>query len=268
MAIFNEFPYTNMHELNLDWILAKVKELAADWAAVNTQWDTMQQMMENLEAYIHNYFEELDVQDEIDVVMAGYVADGTLQDIIYPFIPNEVGVWLTSNITQPSTPPIDASLTVQDAAADAQAVGAKFGPFDEHLSFTDVTVTWTPSQGQALENGDIVTAQTSDFYVSNAISVQAGDIYLINLYNKNTYQFYVIKDSQNNILDSQKSKSSLSHVSKRITMPENSNTLIISYFDPVNHPPVLKKSTGVFTADYLSQDALDQIQTYFGLTPA
>lgn len=27
MALFNNFPYTNFHELNLDWILARIKEL-------------------------------------------------------------------------------------------------------------------------------------------------------------------------------------------------------------------------------------------------
>lgn len=26
MAVFENFPYTNFHELNLDWIIAKVKE--------------------------------------------------------------------------------------------------------------------------------------------------------------------------------------------------------------------------------------------------
>lgn len=27
MGVFNNFPYTNIHELNLDWIIKKVKEL-------------------------------------------------------------------------------------------------------------------------------------------------------------------------------------------------------------------------------------------------
>lgn len=26
MGVFNNFPYTNIHELNLDWILKKIKE--------------------------------------------------------------------------------------------------------------------------------------------------------------------------------------------------------------------------------------------------
>lgn len=38
MGVFNNFPYTNFHELNLDWLLKKMKELEAawnSWKAVN-----------------------------------------------------------------------------------------------------------------------------------------------------------------------------------------------------------------------------------------
>lgn len=31
MSIFNEFPYTNIHELNLDWIIKEVKNVLAEW---------------------------------------------------------------------------------------------------------------------------------------------------------------------------------------------------------------------------------------------
>ena len=37
MALFNNFPYTNFHELNLDWILAKIKELEALVSDVPTE---------------------------------------------------------------------------------------------------------------------------------------------------------------------------------------------------------------------------------------
>ena len=37
----NQFPYADFHELNLDWLLAKTKQLQADMTA-------MQEQMENL----------------------------------------------------------------------------------------------------------------------------------------------------------------------------------------------------------------------------
>ena len=33
--MFENFPYTNFHDLNMDWILQKVKELAAEFVALN-----------------------------------------------------------------------------------------------------------------------------------------------------------------------------------------------------------------------------------------
>ena len=36
MALFNNFPYTNTHELNLDWIIEKMKELIDEWNAYGT----------------------------------------------------------------------------------------------------------------------------------------------------------------------------------------------------------------------------------------
>lgn len=38
MSIFNEFPYTNFHELNLDWILAHLKKLEDEWAGFVVDW--------------------------------------------------------------------------------------------------------------------------------------------------------------------------------------------------------------------------------------
>ena len=31
MGLFDHFPYTNVHELNLDWILSMMKALEAEW---------------------------------------------------------------------------------------------------------------------------------------------------------------------------------------------------------------------------------------------
>lgn len=33
MGFFDRFPYTNIHELNLDWLLAEMKKLNAAFAA-------------------------------------------------------------------------------------------------------------------------------------------------------------------------------------------------------------------------------------------
>ena len=45
--------------------------------------------------------------------------NGELLNLLKPTVSNEVATWLTANITNPSNPPIDKSLTVENAAADA-----------------------------------------------------------------------------------------------------------------------------------------------------
>ena len=45
MAIFDNFPWTNVHELNLDWIVKKIKELYQDTQNLET---ALNQIKENL----------------------------------------------------------------------------------------------------------------------------------------------------------------------------------------------------------------------------
>ena len=40
MAFYDKFPYTNFHELNLDWILSKVKEIQTDIDEINAWKET------------------------------------------------------------------------------------------------------------------------------------------------------------------------------------------------------------------------------------
>ena len=39
MAIFNEFPQTNFHELNLDWIIKVLRDLQKEWETFGLNWD-------------------------------------------------------------------------------------------------------------------------------------------------------------------------------------------------------------------------------------
>ena len=36
MALWNNFPYSNVHELNLDWIIEKMKYLVDQWDSYGT----------------------------------------------------------------------------------------------------------------------------------------------------------------------------------------------------------------------------------------
>lgn len=76
------WPYSNFHDLNLDWVLQTVRALADEWKQVQTDWTTQQDAFDSLKKYITDYFENLDVQDEINEKINTMLEDGTLESII------------------------------------------------------------------------------------------------------------------------------------------------------------------------------------------
>ena len=78
MADFtNKYPYTDFHELNLDWFLEEFKKIADKEAALEV---TVQQFID----FVNSYFENLDVQEEINNKLNQMQADGSLAQIIQP----------------------------------------------------------------------------------------------------------------------------------------------------------------------------------------
>ena len=83
---FHEYPYTDFHEMNLDWVIKKVKELATAWAQVQQEWTDEQAAFANLQSWIENYFNNLNVQTEINVKLDAMVAAGTMSELIAPYV--------------------------------------------------------------------------------------------------------------------------------------------------------------------------------------
>ena len=75
--------------------------------------------------FVNQYFTNLDIQTEVNKKIEEMKDSGELLNLLKPTVSNEVSTWLTSNITNPSNPPIDKSLTVENAAADAKVVGER-----------------------------------------------------------------------------------------------------------------------------------------------
>lgn len=124
---YNKYPYTDFHELNLDWIIERVKQLTEDWLATQEAWNNTQEQWQQLYDYVHDYFANLDVQDEINNKINQMILDGTFITIVTPTINQTVvdatTTWLADHITQPTTPAIDNTLSIAGAAADAKAAG-------------------------------------------------------------------------------------------------------------------------------------------------
>lgn len=72
---FSNFPYTDFHDLNLDWLLRTVKDLDTKWDIYYTQWNKWQ-------ADVQNYIDNLDYIAAIDNYLDALKASGELSDII------------------------------------------------------------------------------------------------------------------------------------------------------------------------------------------
>ena len=138
MGVFRQFPYSNFHEMNMDEIIKIVKNMLEEWAQYHAEWETWKDQMnddwsnyqevmntawQNMRNFINNYFNNLDVQEEINYKIASMVQTGEFAQIVAPYIPPKVSEWLTEHITEPTGVVIDNSLTVEGACADAKATG-------------------------------------------------------------------------------------------------------------------------------------------------
>ena len=176
MGVFRQFPYSNFHEMNMDEIIKIIKNMLEEWAQYHAEWDAwmdeinddwsnyqeiMNEAWQDMQDFINNYFDNLDVQVEINNKITSMVASGEFADIVEPYIPPQVTTWLNANITEPIGVVIDASLTVSGACADAEATG------DEIRGVENKVIT--------LQNNTTQTLELKKYMVSNAQSYMNAD---------------------------------------------------------------------------------------------
>ena len=95
---------------------------------VKEMFDAQDELVKSYKAlhdFVNQYFTNLDIQTEVNKKIEEMKDSGELLNLLKPTVSNEVSTWLTSNITNPSNPPIDKSLTVKNAAADSKVVGER-----------------------------------------------------------------------------------------------------------------------------------------------
>ena len=95
---------------------------------VKEMFDAQNELVKSYKAlynFVNQYFTNLDIQTEVNKKIEEMKNNGELLNLLKPTVSNEVSTWLASNITNPSNPPIDKSLTVENAAADSKVVGER-----------------------------------------------------------------------------------------------------------------------------------------------
>lgn len=170
---------------------------------INTLYSSFQEFQEGtlriyneLVAYVNTYFDELDVQEEIDNKLDEMVTSGELVTILRPSIAEEVSSWLEEHVS-PTTPLIDDTFTIQGAGADSKAVGDAFDRVDDELKILDdcvdtieLNATWLDGWIDASGN---IQPQSSDInsevYTEEYFETYPGDKIKFVLYAPNRPNF-------------------------------------------------------------------------------
>lgn len=134
MGLFEHWPYTNFHDLNLDWIIKKIPEVfTASAQAVQSAETAVSAKNDAVAAKdAAQLSAENAAASEESAGQSAESAQNYAEHIADP-VGGLVTGWLDDNIT-PTTPPVDASLTVQGAAADAKKTGDEISDLKSQIA--------------------------------------------------------------------------------------------------------------------------------------
>ena len=119
--MFNKYPYTDFHELNLDWFLEEFKKLTEKVTDLDST-------VEEFTAFVTDYFDDLDVQQEINKKLDAMKADGSLAAILQPLVDQWGSV--ISNRVDVQQGQIDAlTLRANTLTSDQQTLTARMDTF-------------------------------------------------------------------------------------------------------------------------------------------
>lgn len=227
---FFEFPNTRTYDNDLGWLIKKVKEILDTVAQQNDKIAAVEQLAKELKTFVENYFDNLDVQQEINNKIDRMAADGTLLSILEDPTADVVSAWLKEHITQPATTVIDSSLTVAGAAADAKATGDNIFAMRVADYPVKIPTNFMANSFWSVEAAVVSRNSYTGYYQSSdPIAVSAGEKYKIQLKVGSSSRQYgiVVVDSGYTALLTVGRGSNI-YIERTITIPENGAYLLLT----------------------------------------
>lgn len=183
----------------LNNVIQNVDNLNTSVTNTNTAFDNLQDYVNDtkdalilvyseLEQYANDYFNNLDVQEEINSKLDSMAEDGSLSTIISPFIPSIVSDWLSNNIT-PTSPAIDASLSVSGAGADAKVTGDQIHNLKSALTNNfsiGINLIPTETDGKFVDASNNNVSTSDSFALLGPVPVKRGQRIVFNARGYNT----------------------------------------------------------------------------------
>lgn len=157
-----KYPYTDFHEMNLDWTMKTVKNAEEQSADAVEKAEQAVQKSEQTEEYVNTYFENLDVQDEVNNILDQMATDGTLGGLIDNIIGNTLNPVVVSSVSDMT----DVNITYV-LSSDAHVY-----QYDTGLSaFYDTSIVYGAGIGNVVTYNGITQAALSSLAVQSVYLV-------------------------------------------------------------------------------------------------
>ena len=164
MGLFNNFPYMDLSNLNLDFILREIRNLKDYQETASTAADSAEQSASAADLARQEAAQARNAAEQFaaNAQTSARNAQSYAQHIADP-VAGLVTSWLNENITNPTDPAIDKTLTIEGAAADAKAAGDKikiYGAYGDGDNLLDTSLNTSGilnTNGGITENASFVT---------------------------------------------------------------------------------------------------------------
>lgn len=138
MISFPFLPVEGLHEFNLDWFLNKFRELREKWDETEAAWLALKE-------YVETFFDELDVQEEINNKIDAMKESGDLGRLIYSLINSSIFPAFVDNISDMTNKAIPYVLTpegyIYTWSGDAWTnTGVRYGGGIEAISSSRIVI--------------------------------------------------------------------------------------------------------------------------------
>lgn len=176
-------PYTNFHDLNLDWILKTVKEVQSHVDGVDAVVADAEQYKDQAETAAQAAAQSVVDASNYANNAEGYASNASdvydqtldLYNDITSTVQQDVSDWLGSHVDPQTGYVVDDSLTIQGAAADAKATGDRLTAVEGTASGNSFAISLMGTEIAA------ITSNFADVYANDSsVTYAPGDVVVRN----------------------------------------------------------------------------------------